>query len=29
MVRHLARCDEEFGRRISEGVGLDFTAVTA
>jgi catalase len=29
MVRHLAQCDDEFGRRIAEGIGLDYPAITA
>jgi catalase len=28
MVRHFARCDDEFGRRVAEGIGLDYRAIT-
>ncbi len=29
MVWHFSQCDEEFGRRVAEGVGLDYAAVKA
>ena len=29
MVWHFARCDDEFGRRIAHGIGLDFATVSA
>jgi catalase len=27
MVWHFARCDDEFGRRIADGIGLDYASV--
>jgi len=29
MVWHFSQCDEDFGRRVAEGVGLDYAAVKA
>jgi catalase len=29
MVRHFGHCDDEFGRRVAEGIGLDYASVIA
>ncbi|MBA2776066.1 MAG: hypothetical protein H0U31_04965, partial [Chloroflexia bacterium] len=28
MVEHIARCDEEFGRRVAEGIGIAAPSIT-